>query len=473
MMNDSWHGLTIASAARRIAAREISPLDLTGHLLRRIDILDSELHSFVHVATDQALSDAARAEREIMGGHHRGPLHGIPLAIKDIYDVRGMPTTCHSRLRLGRVPERDATAVARLREAGAVLLGKLATHEFALGGPSFDLPWPPARNPWDTDRFTGGSSSGAAAAVAAGLCLGAMGSDTSGSIRTPAALCGVAGLKPTYGRVSRAGVMPLAYTMDHCGPMAWTVEDTSLMLQAISGHDPEDPTSVDLPLLLPDFERIDLEGVRVGLIRNFYQGDDRAAPQVCSAMEQVLEQLEQLGADVGEVRLPSLQSFHACSMIIMLSEAFAIHEDDLRKQSAGYGECARDRFLLGAYFSAADYINAQRCRRQLANEVKSAFEAFDVLITAATWDVAPPIDQVTKLALFERASLAAPFSLIGYPAIVVRSGFSEEGLPLGAQLIGMPFDEATLLRAAHAYEQATPWHDRRPSWCCGTEITAG
>ena len=239
--------LTIAEAGALIGKRELSPVELTESRLSRIDRLDGKLHSFIRVLREPALAAARAAEAEIMAGNYRGPLHGIPIGLKDIYETKGVPTTGHSKILIDHVPQQDATSVRLLTEAGAIVLGKLATHEFALGGPSFDLPWPPARNPWDTSRFTGGSSSGTGAAVAAGLVLGGTGSDTGGSIRGPAAFCGLAGLKPSYGRISRAGILPLAFSLDHAGPMAWTAEDCAIMLQAMAGHDPGDPASAGAP----------------------------------------------------------------------------------------------------------------------------------------------------------------------------------------------------------------------------------
>jgi aspartyl-tRNA(Asn)/glutamyl-tRNA(Gln) amidotransferase subunit A len=243
--------LTIAEAGALIGKRELSPVDLTESRLSRIERLDGKLHSFIRVLREPALTAARAAEAEIMAGNRRGPLHGIPIGLKDIYETKGVPTTGHSKILIDHVPQQDATSVRRLTDAGAIVLGKLATHEFALGGPSFDLPWPPARNPWDTSRFTGGSSSGTGAAVAAGLVLGGTGSDTGGSIRGPAAFCGLAGLKPSYGRISRAGILPLAFSLDHAGPMAWTAEDCAIMLQAMAGHDARDPASADRPV--PDY----------------------------------------------------------------------------------------------------------------------------------------------------------------------------------------------------------------------------
>src|SRR6476660_2778921 len=269
--------LTIAEAARLIETRDLSPVTLLDSRLERISRLDGRLHSFLRVLADDARKEARAADAEIAAGRYKGPLHGIPLGLKDIYETAGIPTTGHSKVMQDHVPKADAFSVKKLRDAGAVVMGKLATHEFALGGPSFDLPWPPARNPWDTTRFTGGSSSGTGASVAAGLVLGGTGSDTGGSIRGPAAYCGLAGIKPTYGLISRAGILPLGFSLDHAGPMAWTAEDCAIMLQAMAGHDPADPASANWPI--PDYRaalQAGGKGLRIGLIRHFYENDNPA-----------------------------------------------------------------------------------------------------------------------------------------------------------------------------------------------------
>src|ERR1700686_1334409 len=278
--------LTIAEAARLIEKKELSPVELVDSRLDRIARLDGKLNSFIRVLGDEARRDARAAEAEIAAGKYRGPLHGIPIGLKDIYETAGIPTTGHSKVMQDHVPAADAVSVTKLKDAGCVVMGKLATHEFAFGGPSFDLPWPPARNPWDTTRFTSGSSSGTGAAVAAGLVLGGTGSDTGGSIRGPAALCGIAGIKPTYGLISRRGILPLAYSLDHAGPMAWTAEDCAAMLQAMAGHDPGVPASADHPI--PDYHKAltgDVRGVWIGLIRHFYTTDNRVSPATRDAID--------------------------------------------------------------------------------------------------------------------------------------------------------------------------------------------
>src|SRR6266700_2192297 len=310
--------LTIAEASRLIEQRELSPVELVDSRLDRIARLDGRLNSFIRVL----------AEAEIAAGKYRGPLHGIPIGLKDIYETAGVATTGHSKVMQDHVPKADAFSVTRLREAGAIVMGKLATHEFALGGPSFDLPWPPARNPWDTGHFTGGSSSGTGASVAAGLILGGTGSDTGGSIRGPAAYCGLAGIKPTYGLISRMGILPLAFSLDHAGPLAWNAEDCAILLQAMAGHDPADPASANH--LIPDYRAAlqgGVKGLRIGLVRHFYERDNDTNPATRAAIASAAQTLEGIGCTVRELTLSPLADWAACGVTIMLSEAYAIHED--------------------------------------------------------------------------------------------------------------------------------------------------
>src|SRR5436190_22286414 len=456
--------LTIAEAARLIEKRELSPVELVDSRLDRIARVDGRLHSFIRVLADAARHEARATEAEIAAGKYRGPLHGIPIGLKDIYETVGVATTGHSKVMQDHVPQKDAFSVQRLREAGAIVVGKLATHEFALGGPSFDLPWPPARNPWDLSRFTGGSSSGTGAAVAAGLVLGGTGSDTGGSIRGPAAFCGLAGIKPTYGLVSRMGILPLAFSLDHAGPLAWTAEDCAIMLQAMAGPDPADPGRASRPI--PDYRAGlagDVKGLRVGLIRHFYERDNEANAATRNAIDAAAKQLEALGCSVREATLSPLADWVACGVVIMLCEAYAIHEENLRRRFTDFGENFRDRMVLGGLVSGADYVQALRRRRELVPEFDSAMQSVDILMTAAAPSEAPPIDQVPKFALFERPSLTIPFNLTGSPAMSVCCGYTEAGLPLSFQIVGKRFEDATVLRLAHAYEQATSWRGRRPN----------
>src|SRR5213079_3122949 len=341
--------LTIAEAAKLIQQRELSPVELVDSRLAPIEKFDGRLHSFIRVLADSARAEARAAEAEIAADRYRGPLHGIPIGLKDIYETAGVATTGHSKVMQDHVPKADAFSVKRLRDAGAIIMGKLATHEFALGGPSFDLPWPPARNPWDTGRFTGGSSSGTGAAVAAGLILGGTGSDTGGSIRGPAALCGIAGIKPTYGLSSRAGILPLAFSLDHAGPMAWTSEDCALLLQGMAGHDPEDPASVDRPVA--DFTAEigrSVKGLRIGVVRHFFETDHRASDATRAGIDAALDFFRKEGAEVRDITLSPAADYHAVGYLLMITEAFTLHAPWMRKHFSDYGELFRDRVALAA-----------------------------------------------------------------------------------------------------------------------------
>ena len=454
---------TIAEAARLIAARKLSPVELAQSCLERIERLEPTLHAFITLTSERALEEARSAEREIIAHGPKSALHGIPIGLKDVIATAGLRTTAHSRQLSDQVPSEDAAVAERLAASGAVLMGKLATHEFAFGGPSFDLPWPPARNPWDPERFTGGSSSGPAAAVAAGMVLGAMGTDTSGSIRSPAAFCGVAGLRPTYGRVSCRGVFPLASSMDQPGPMAWTAEDCAILLQAIAGHDPQDAASADVAV--PDYIQdlgAGVRGLRIGVVRHFFETDNRAHEQTVRAIDAALATLSGLGASVREVRLSPLGDWHAAGLLILLTEGYAVHEAWLKSCPERYGERMRDTIAMGAFIPGADYAAALRRRRELAAEMASAMAEVDILVSAAQAGEAPRIDAVPKWLMFESPGFSMPFSVSGNPAMSICCGFGAKGLPLAIQLAARPFEEAMLLRVAHAYETATEWRQRRP-----------
>src|SRR5207248_485865 len=391
--------LTIAEAAKLIQQRELSPVELVDSRLARIEKFDGRLHSFIRLLGDSARAEARAAESEIAAGKYRGPLHGIPLGLKDIYETGGVPTTGHSKVMQDHVPKSDAFSVKKLRDAGAVVMGKLATHEFALGGPSFDLPWPPARNPWDTGRFTGGSSSGTGAAVAAGLVLGGTGSDTGGSIRGPAAYCRLAGINPTYGLISRMGILPLAFSLDHAGPLAWNAEDCAILLQAMAGHDPADPGSADHPI--PDYRAAlahGVTGLRIGLVRHFYERDNEANAATRAAIAAAAQTLEGLGCTVRELTLSPLADWAACGMAIMQCEAYAIHEANLRARFTDYGDIFRDRMALAGLATGADYVQALRRRRELVDELDRAMEGLDLVMTAAAPGEAPLIGSVPNFA---------------------------------------------------------------------------
>ena len=456
--------LTIAEAGRRIAAKQLSPVELTKSHLDRIRRLDPKLNAFLMVTEERALADAKAAEARQTAGTLHGPLDGIPIAHKDIYNTAGIRTTAHSKLLETNVPARDARTVQKWAEAGTVMLGKLATHEFAFGGPSFDLPWPPARNPWNTDNFTAGSSSGTGAAVAAGLILGGTGSDTGGSIRGPAALCGIAGIKPTYGLSSRVGILPLAYTLDHAGPMAWTAEDCALLLQGFAGHDPADPASANRPVA--DFTaelRKGAKGLRIGVIRHFFETDHRASDATRAGIDAAMDFFRKEGAEVRDITLSPAADYHAVGYPIMITEAFALHAPWLRERFMDYGELFRDRVALAATVSGPTMVQTARRRRVLCQEMAAAMEDLDIVVSAAAQGEAPRIADVTKWANMEKPSFTMPFNVTGFPAISVCTGFGEGGLPISMQLVGKPFTEPTVFRAAHAYESAMPWRGRRPA----------
>ncbi len=448
------HWLGASAAARAFAARTLSPVELVSALLARAAAVDPGINVYIRLDAEAALEAARVAEAEIMAGRVRGPLHGVPVGIKDIIDVAGLPTTCHSRLLLNNVAAADAAVVARLRQAGAIVMGKLATHEFAIGGPSFDLPFPPARNPWNPAHHPGGSSSGAAAGLAAGLFPLALGSDTGGSIRHPASACGIVGLKPTYGLVSRRGVFPLSFTCDHVGPMARTVADTALLLDAIAGHDPQDPGSAATPRThyAALLER-GVRGLRIGTVRRFHERDMPADPEVAAALDLVARTLAAEGAELRDVRLPPLADFAAVNRVILSSEAWAVHAPWLRRRPGEYGRLARRRLMAGAFYQAGDYVAAQRRRLQMITQVEAALREADVLLCASSMEPACRIDDAEAVARSYPRQARAPFNVTGHPALAMMAGLSAGGLPLSVQFAGRYFDEATVLRVARAWER--------------------
>ena len=350
-MSDALHWLSASEAAQAIAARRLSPVELLDALLARIDALDPQINAFIKLDREPALAAARAAEQEVAAGRIRGPLHGVPVGIKDIIDVAGLPTTCHSKILLDNVAQADAVVVQKLRQAGAIILGKLSTHEFAIGGPSFDLPFPPARNPWNRERHPGGSSSGSGAGVAAGFFPLALGTDTGGSVRNPASACGIVGLKPTYGLVSRRGVFPLSFTLDHVGPLTRSVADNALLLEVIAGHDPADPGSAATPAR--DFGRWighGVRGMRIGFVRHFHETDIPAHPEVTAALEDVARVLEADGAEIRNVTLPTLSEFAGLNRVILCSEAWSIHAPWLRERPGDYGQLARRRPAAGRLY---------------------------------------------------------------------------------------------------------------------------
>jgi aspartyl-tRNA(Asn)/glutamyl-tRNA(Gln) amidotransferase subunit A len=450
----------IRELGRRFRARELSPVDLTTALLRRIERLEPTLHAFVTVTADRALADAKAAESAIARGDGR-PLLGIPIAYKDLYATRGIRTTAGSALLQDWVPDDDATCVTRLQDAGCAMLGKLITHEFAWGIQMPGHRFLPARNPWSLEHIPGGSSSGSGAALAAGLCAGALGSDTGGSIRGPAAFSGIVGLKPTYGRCSRAGVVTLSWTLDHTGPMARSVEDCAYQLQALAGHDPLDPASSRAPVsdYLARLAR-PIRGLAIGVpSRDFFLKD--ADNEVAAAFEASLATLRTLGADVRDVAIPRIWDSPSF-MVILASEAFAYHEKDLRERPGMYGELLRDRLLQGGLYTGAEYVQAMRLRERLRRQMLDVLGTVDLLATPTAPKPGPTFAEAYDTSVGVPLSNRPPFNLSGLPALALPCGFTRAGLPISLQLAGRPFDEATVLRAGHAYEQATEWHTRRP-----------
>ncbi len=455
---------TIAEAGRLIATKELSPVELTQACLDRIHAHDDRLHAFILLTEDRALAEARAAEAAVMANGPIGPLHGIPIGLKDIIDTKGIRTTCQSRILADNVPNTDAACAEKLAAAGTVLIGKTTTHEFADGGPSFDVPWPPARNPWNPDHFTAGSSSGTGAGVAAGLILGGIGTDTGGSIRGPAALCGIAGIKPTYGLVSRAGVAPAAFSLDHIGPMAWTAEDCALMLQALAGHDPRDPASAKRPI--PDYTAQlgqGVKGLKIGVIHHFHEVDYKVSPGTRQGIDNAVATLRGLGAEIREVQLSPLQDWGACGTLISTVERAAAYEEWARTRLHDFSERVQRRLMLGALVSGVDYVQAVRRRRELRAELHMAMADLDVVLTAAQPSEAAKIDEIPAWDTFAVPSFTMPFNVAGYPAISICSGFGEGGLPVAIQLVGKPFQEPTVLRVADAFEKATEFRNRRPA----------
>lgn len=450
--------LSLTEASRAVRARELSPVELTESVLARIAAVEGRLGAYVTVAADAALAAAARAEREIAESGPRGPLHGIPMALKDLIDVAGTPTTASSRVRAGHVAERDSRVAERLAAAGAVLVGKTHTHEFAYG-----LTTPQTNNAWDQSRIAGGSSGGSAVAVAAGEATFAIGTDTGGSIRVPAALNGVVGLKPTYGLVPRTGVTSLSWSLDHVGPLARTVEDVALVLPAIAGHDPGDPASAPGPApdrILDRFAGDDLRGVRVGVPRNHYF--ERVTPEVEESVRGAIERLAELGAEVVDVEIPMARYIQAVQWGLMVPEATAYHERSLRAAPGRYAADVRVLLEAGALTSAGDYLRAQRARTMMRDAWARMFDGIDVLAAPAVPMTAVEkgreavewADGTTETVPDGYVRLCAPANITGVPALTLPVGHDRAGLPIGMQLMARPFHDAMVLRVGRVYEES-------------------
>ena len=455
--------LTLAEAAAAIRTRDLSPIELTDAYLLRIERLNPTLNAYVTVTADRARADARRAADEIAAGRYRGPLHGIPIGLKDLYDTAGIRTAAGSKVHADHVPTEDSTVARRLADAGAVLLGKQNTHEYAWGVTTDNPHWGPTRNPWDPTRIPGGSSGGSGAATAAHLACMSMGSDTGGSIRVPAALCGVVGLKPTYGRVSKAGVFPMSFLLDHTGPLTRTVEDAALVLQVIAGYDPADFATVPVPV--EDYaSRLarDVRGLRIGVPRHLFTLLD---DEVRAAVEAALEVLGRLGATLTNVTLPDLPP---PILGLLVAEAKHIHADTLAHRPGDLGADLRT-FFEGPVLDAVQLAEGLHLLHVYGAELRGMLEHVDLLATPTTPIAATRIGEETTtigpatMPVFLAMTVwTVPFNVSHLPALSVPCGFTTTGLPIGLQLAGRPFDEATVLRAGHAYERATEWHTRRP-----------
>jgi aspartyl-tRNA(Asn)/glutamyl-tRNA(Gln) amidotransferase subunit A len=460
--------LSAGELSRLIKTQDVSPVEIIDAHLARIGETDTTLNSFITLLPEQARAAARRAESEIQSGNYRGPLHGIPVGLKDLFNTGGVRTTSGSRIFDNFVPDQDCTVATRFQQAGAILLGKLNMHPFAYGPTGENADYGHMHNPWNPELITGGSSGGSGSATAAGQCTITMGSDTGGSVRIPAALCGIVGLKPTYGLVSRHGLTPLSWCLDHPGPMVRTVEDAALAMNAIAGHDPNDVASIREAI--PDYTTAltgDVRRLKIGVPREFFEAP--LDPEVAAAVQQAISQLEHLGAIVTEVSFPLFQHAQAISGTILMAEASAYHRDLLAKDGDKLYPPVRIRLEAGLFITAIDYLKAQQARSVFNHETRQILTDVDLLLSPTEPVTAPPIlaekVQAGEQTIGTTAALTQytrPYNITGGPAISVPCGFSESGMPIGLQLAGKPFDELTVLRAAHAYEQATNWHTRRP-----------
>jgi aspartyl-tRNA(Asn)/glutamyl-tRNA(Gln) amidotransferase subunit A len=454
--------LTLVEASDLIARGEITAEDLTQAQLERISRIEPKLNSFITLTTEAALKRAREADAEIRKGIYRGPLHGIPIALKDLYETGGVPTTAGSLFFADWVPEEDGEVVKRLEKAGAISLGKLNMHEIALGVTTNNPHFGACHNPWDVERTPGGSSGGSGAALAAGLCMGSLGSDTGGSIRIPASLCGIVGFKPSFGRVSLRGVVPLSWNLDHAGPMARRVSDAAVILQVIAGYDPEDPVSVDTPV--PDYLAQlngNVRGWRVALAEDSFF--TRAEAEIIAAVQQSAEVFASLGAQVNMVEFPGGYEAARDNGLMTTSDAAAFHRERRKEQPEKFGADVRQRLESGAAVTSSEYSLARRNQTVLRRKFEQFFDEYDLLLIPTTPIAAPflegpdAVEQARTLTRF-----TSPFNLTGLPAISLPCGFTAQGLPVGLQIVTRPWGEAALLRAAQAFESATDWHKRRP-----------
>jgi aspartyl-tRNA(Asn)/glutamyl-tRNA(Gln) amidotransferase subunit A len=454
--------------SKLVQSKEISPVEIIEAHLTRIDATEPVLNSFITLLADQARKSARQAEKDIQAGRYKGPLHGIPVALKDLYNTGGVRTTSGSRIFDTFIPTEDCTVAAKFHQAGAILLGKLNMHQFAYGPTGENPDYGHMHNPWNPDMVTGGSSGGSGSAAAAGQCTITTGSDTGGSIRIPAALCGIVGLKPTYGLVSRYGLSSLSWSLDHPGPMTRTVEDTAITMNVIAGHDPKDVASAKVDI--PDYTSAltgDVKGLRIGIVKEYFEAP--LDPQVRKAVMDAISLLESMGAEIKEVSYPMFNQSQAISSTVLMAEATAYHRDLLEKDGHQLYEPVRQRLEAGLFISAAEYLRAQQARSIFDQQGRRLLDEVD-LLAGPTEPVTAPEILASKVMAGEQevgvvgalTQYTRPYNINGFPAISVPCGFSDDGMPIGLQLAGRPFDELTVLRAAHAYEQANEWHSRRP-----------
>ncbi|MDE0719205.1 MAG: amidase [Dehalococcoidia bacterium] len=454
--------------SKLVQSKEISPVEIIEAHLTRIDATEPVLNSFITLLADQARKSARQAEKDIQAGRYKGPLHGIPVALKDLYNTGGVRTTSGSRIFDTFIPTEDCTVAAKFHQAGAILLGKLNMHQFAYGPTGENPDYGHMHNPWNPDMVTGGSSGGSGSAAAAGQCTITTGSDTGGSIRIPAALCGIVGLKPTYGLVSRYGLSALSWSLDHPGPMTRTVEDTAITMNVIAGHDPKDVASAKVDI--PDYTSAltgDVKGLRIGIVKEYFEAP--LDPQVRKAVMDAISLLESMGAEIKEVSYPMFNQSQAISSTVLMAEATAYHRDLLEKDGHQLYEPVRQRLEAGLFISAAEYLRAQQARSIFDQQGRRLLDEVD-LLAGPTDPVTAPEILASKVMAGEQevgvvgalTQYTRPYNINGFPAISVPCGFSDDGMPIGLQLAGRPFDELTVLRAAHAYEQANDWHTRRP-----------
>ena len=460
--------MSAGSLSKLVENKKVSPVEIVDAHLSRIDATEPILNSFITLLANESRIAARQAEKDIQSGKYKGPLHGIPVALKDLYNTAGVRTTSGSKIFDTFIPAEDCTVASKFHQAGAILIGKLNMHPFAYGPTGENLDYGHMHNPWNPEMITGGSSGGSGSAVAAGQCTITPGSDTGGSIRIPAALCGIVGLKPTYGLVSRWGLTALSWSLDHPGPMVRTVEDAAMTLNVMAGHDPKDIASAKVDI--PDYTSAltgNVRGLRIGMPKEYFEAP--LDPQVRKAVEDAISVLEGMGAEVKEVSFPLFNESQAISSTVLMSEATAFHRDLLERDGHQLYEPVRQRLEAGLFISAADYLRAQQARTLLDQQGRRLLDDVDILAGPTEPITAPEILAPKVLAGEQEIGVVGaltqytrPYNINGFPAISVPCGFSNTNMPIGLQLAGKPFDEMTVLRAAHAYEQASNWHTQRP-----------